>query len=367
MATIERPCYVTREEVMRAMDVKQAAYNRTQVDRNIVLGSESAEQLCRRKFYVEDTTRKFDWPNYQYAYPWRLWLDQHEIAVSPLTSLTSGGVTIASNQYFLRPINSGPPFTWIELDRSLNAAFGNGPTPQLEIVCTGTFGYWNRQYTATTLAADVTTTTATKITVAKGTGDDYGVGDLIFLDNERMLVQGASYIDTGVSPSSGGSSNAGDKVIGVPDGTKFFPGEIILWDSEWMLINDVVGNNLFVKRAFDGSVLAAHSGGTLFARRSLTVARGQLGTTAATHTSGANVNVMLIPGLVKEYSLAQALIGLTQEPAAYAGSVGQTGWSAAAGGRQQGQRAEPIPGPGIPDLQERCYLAFGRKVRSRAI
>ena len=67
-------------------------------------------------------------------------------------------------------------------------------------------------------------------------------------------------------------------------GSGFNVGEVILVDSERMLIVDIAGNYLTVKRAWDGSVLAIHStGADIYTLRLLTVTRGALGTTAGTH------------------------------------------------------------------------------------
>ena len=47
-----------------------------------------------------------------------------------------------------------------------------------------------------------------------------------------------------------------------------------------MLITDIAGNNLIVKRQKSGSTLAAHTGSTIYAPRQVTITRGDLGTTA---------------------------------------------------------------------------------------
>jgi hypothetical protein len=53
-----------------------------------------------------------------------------------------------------------------------------------------------------------------------------------------------------------------------------------------MLVVDRYTATVIVERQWSGSVLAAHSSGdTIYAYRTLTVQRGQLGTTAATHTT----------------------------------------------------------------------------------
>ncbi len=90
-----------------------------------------------------------------------------------------------------------------------------------------------------------------------------------------------------------------------------------------MLITDIAGNVLTVKRAWDGSVLATHVGATVYAPRLLTVVRGVLGTAAATHLNGAAVAVHAVPGLVRELAVAEALNLFLQESAGYARTVGE--------------------------------------------
>jgi hypothetical protein len=82
-----------------------------------------------------------------------------------------------------------------------------------------------------------------------------------------------------------------------------------------MLIDDIAGNTLIVKRGWDGTVLAAHTtGATIYAPRTLTVTRGALGTTAdiarpRRPSTGGNP-----PAPSKQLCVAEALTTLTAEP-----------------------------------------------------
>jgi hypothetical protein len=87
--------YCTREDVKSSLDSKESARNNGQVDRAIESASRAVEGLTHRRFYPETDTRYFDWPNAQYARPWRLWLDQHELV--SVATLSSGGTTIAAS------------------------------------------------------------------------------------------------------------------------------------------------------------------------------------------------------------------------------------------------------------------------------
>jgi hypothetical protein len=353
--------------VRRALDVKLASYANEQVDRAIMSAAETVEGLTQRRFYPEDATRKWDWPNFQFAYPWRLWLGQYELA-APATSIVSGTflpvpVVIPINAVIFHPVNEGPPFTRIELRRDLNNTFGGGQTPQLDIGITGTFGYWTKTRAAGTVAVNMLVGDS-NVTVSDGVS--VGVGDVLIAGTERMLVIDANFVDTTVAFSGLSSASASDNVVMVADGTKFTNGEVLLVDAEWMLILQIQGNTLIVKRAWDASILAAHSGGTIWARRSLSVLRGQLGTVAAAHNQGVALAVSEIPGLIRQLAIAEAEVWLTQEPGAYGGaSAPQKIVSVNRGGFAV---SEQIAGAGLLDLRQRVGESrFVRKVRKFAI
>jgi hypothetical protein len=361
MASIYRPCYCTREEVMRALDIRQAAYSRERIDRAVLSGAEAVDSLTQRKFFYETTTHSFDWPNYQYAYPWRIWLDNKEMAGTPSLFVTGSllpiPVVIPVGSYIMQPINSGPPWTYIELRRDTNSAFGYNETPQLDIAITGPFGYWQRVRPAGSLAATVSSTSATTVTVSDGVS--VGVGDTMNIDSERMIVTGSHYIDTTISFAGLSTAQANDNIVNVADGTQFAEDETIQVDSEWLLIQSIQGNNLIVKRGWDASVLSSHTGGTIWARRSLSVLRGALGSVAATHTSGAAISVDETPGLIRQLAIAEAVVWLSQEPGAYGG---------ASAPMQPSAQGEPAPGAGLPDLRNRVANShYSRKARTRVI
>ncbi|HEX4713775.1 MAG TPA: hypothetical protein VH164_02495, partial [Ktedonobacteraceae bacterium] len=147
---------------------------------------------------------------------------------------------------------------------------------------------------------------------------------------------------------------------------KFSPQEIILVDSEWMLVQSVIGNKLIVKRAYSGSVLSIHSISTdIYAKRQFTVTRGALGSTAAAHSQGVAMFIREIPDLVKELSVAEAVAVLVQTSSAFANDS-QKSWFGQSQ-RGQGSQKESWPGPGLPDLRERCAEAYARQVRTRVI
>lgn len=353
---VTRPTYVTREEVRAAPDVAWSARADLRIDRAIQDASQRVEGQLHRVFYCTQATRYYDWPNFQYAYPWEYWLDQWELADATVNVpvVTSGGVVIPASACNFEPVNSGPPFTSLQLRRDMPYSFGNGPTPQRDVAITGTYGYWTQTTPAGQLAGAVTDTTGTSITVTDSASA--GVGDNVLLGAERLLLTDKRMVTTGQTQLTGlATAKDNDVTLGVADGTQFSPYETLLLDSERLFVADIAGNSLTVKRAWDGTVLAAHTSATIYAPRQWTVTRGAQGSTAATHTNGAGINLAVVPSLVKDYALAEALVQLKNEPGAFASSQGS-------GPSKQGGI-----GGNLPDLRDQAYTAFGRKARQRAV
>ncbi|MBA4865914.1 hypothetical protein H1V43_32135 [Streptomyces sp. PSKA54] len=350
--------YATREDVMRALDSKLTARNSAQIDRALESASRDAEALCHRRFYPETATKYFDWPDSQSGTSWRLWLDDSELI--SVTTLTSGDTTISAADFFLEPNRSGPPYNRIEIDLDSSAAFGGGNTHQRDITVTGLFGYRNDETTAGTLAAAISSTTATTASVNGAAAAALGVGSVIRVDSERMLVTGRAMADTGQNlGGSGLTAQANSVTVAVTDGTAFAVDEVLLIDSERMLIVDIAGNNLTVIRAWDGSVLAAHAAGVdIYASRTLTVTRGALGTTAATHSNGATVQRWDPPGPVRDLVIAEVMNRITNEQAGYA-RTRRTGDSTS---HDQAKQARDLPA-----LREQVYASHGRKARLRGV
>lgn len=346
------PWYTTREVVKAATDVKNSARSDDQVDRCIESASRAVEGILHRKFYPWTGTRYFPWPNEQGAPSWELWLDEDEVIA--LTAVSSGGTTISSSDYFLEPVNAGPPYDRLELDLSSNAVFTTNGTRQRSIALTGRFGYWDNEDAAGALENAIASTSTTSIDVTNSAL--VGVGSILKCDDERMLVTGKSMLDSAQNISGNLTSAASDVLVGVSDGTKYFVGEVILVDAERMLIVDIAGNNLIVKRAWDGSVLAAHTlGADIFVPRTLTVTRGALGTTAATHGDATAITTHAIPGTVSELCVALALVNLGQRQAAYARVVGS------------GENEREASGRGLKQIRDDAIATYGRQLRHGAV
>jgi hypothetical protein len=349
-----QPWYATREEIKAELDVKETARANSRIDRALDDASRAVEALCHRAFYPTVATKSFDFPGSQYARPWRLWLDANELI--SVTSLSSGGVTIAASDYFLEPNQYGPPYNRIEIDLDSSAAFSSGDTHQRAIQITGLWGY-RLDETSVGATAEALDASETGIDVDAATSAAVGVGSLLRIDSERVIVTGRSQLDTGQTLGGTGLTAQNNSVtVTVQSGSAFAAGETILIDGERMRVDDVAGNTLVVTRAWDGSTIAAHSvGAVIYAPRTLTVERGALGTTAATHTSAAAIHRFEPPGPVRQFVIAEALNDLLQGRAGYARTAGS------------GEGEREVTGRGLKELRERVYASHGRKARMRGV
>lgn len=343
--------YCTQEDVESAMDTAVSARNTAQIRRAIEAGSRGADTLCHRRFWPQTATRYFDWPRPD-GETWRLWLDEHELV--SVTTLTAGGTTIAAADYFLEPANTGPPYTRIEIDRSSSAAFAAGNTPQRAIEIAGVFAGCPVDETAAGSLAEALDASETSVDVTDSA--TIGVGSLIRVGAERMTVTGKTMLDSGQNTGGALAASMADTTVAVATGSAYTAGETILVDAERMLIVDIAGNNLVVRRAWRGATLAAHNtNADVYAPRTLTVVRGAVGTTAAVHDTATAVFLFDPPPLVRDYSLALAVDQLLQETSGYARTVGA------------GDNEREASGRGLRGLRDQVYAAHGRKVRHRAV
>jgi len=349
------PWYATREEIKAELDVKETARSNARIDRALADATESVHGLLHRVFYPETDTRYFDWPNSQSGTSWRLWLDASEVV--SVSALVSGGVTIAASDYFLEPNVYGPPYNRIEIDLASSAAFGGGDTHQRDVGVTGVWAGCPLVESQTGTIVEALDASETGIDVDAATSAAVGVGSLLRIDSERVIVTGRQNLDTGQTLGGSGLTVQNSAVtVAVQSGGAFAAGETILVDSERMLVEDIAGNNLTVRRAWDGSTIATHSvGATIYAPRTLTVARGALGTTAATHLTAATVYRWDPPGPVRQLCVAEALVDLLQGRSGYARTAGS------------GENEREVTGRGLKELRERVYVSHGRKARMRSV
>lgn len=343
--------YSTVEDVSRALDIKYTARAVPDIRRALASATLSVESQLHRSFYPWTGTRYKDWPGGQHSRSWILRLDRDELA--SLTTLVAGGVTISSSDYLLEPANSGPPYTRIEIDLSSSAAFASDDTHQRAIVLTGVFaGAEVVEETAATLAEALD---ASETGVDVSDSSVVGVGDLIRVDSERMIVTAKSMLDTGQNCTALTAATNDQTITGITAGT-IAVGETILVDAERMLVQDIAGTTVTVQRAYDGTTLAAHTNGAdIYAPRTLTVTRGQLGTTAATHTTSTAVMRHVYPALVRELCTAEAVNTMEQRRSAYARTIGS------------GENVRETGGRGLRQIRDDAYTAHGRKARKRVV
>ncbi len=345
------PGYCTREDVKRALDVQETAADSAQIDRLIDAASRSIEGMLSRRLYPLQAVRTFDWPNEQMPRAWRLWLDYWELI--SVTSISNAGAPMAPADYLLRP-DWGPPFTLVEINLGGSAAFGGGGTYQRVVSIAGTFGYSDAAAPAGTLTSALADAIGTSAMVSDSSG--IGVGALVRVDAERLLVTEKAYVDSGVTVTADVASSNAANTLAASSGAACHVGESLLLDGETMLITKIAGNSLIVKRACDGSPLAGHANGThIYVPRQLTVVRGAAGSTAATHLNGASLTTWMPPGLVRQLAIAETVVALTAEATGYAEKVSGLG---AANAQKRAFTA-------LLDLRDRCRVSFGRQMRLR--
>lgn len=342
------PVYATRRRVQRALDIAATAREAWQIDDALQSASRSIDGQCHRVFYPWTGTRTYDWPNEQTAASWRLWLDDHELL--SVTSLSSGGAAITS--FLLRP-DWGPPFTYLELDRSTVGGFTTGPSPQRSISITGLWGYDLNEAAAGALVGGLSSS-ATSVAVSDASRT--GAGSLIRVGTERMVCTDAAMSTTGLTLVSGGTTASNADVVLTLSGPGIVTDEVLGIDGERMLAVDVVGSTVTVRRGWDGSVLATHSPvAPVNALRTLVVERGALGTTAASHNNADPVVRQVFPGPVVNYAVALALVDMGLE---------QRGMMTKA---TRGDQVQTRASVDIDALQDRVLTTYGRQNRIRAV
>lgn len=347
--TISRPVYANREMVKRALDIRDTAQANEQVDRLLESSAESIDGELHRVFFPRLQTLSWDWPDSQSPLPWRLWLDDKEVI--SVSELASNGIAISSTDYILYP-RDGPPFNRIELDLSRSSAFGGGSTHQGAISVAGLYGY---TFNTTAIGPLVAGINSSVTALAVSNGVMVGVGDLLTIDSEYLLVTERGWADSTQALQTPLTESAANTTVSVTTGSAFSIGESILLDAEQMLIVSVAGNNLIVKRAIEGSVLASHTSSVVYVSRSMTVSRASVGSSASSHSTSAAIRRWVPPPLLTQLNVAETLAAIQQERSAYARVVGSA------------ENAYEAKGIGLLDVRNRACTALGRKSRHRAV
>lgn len=346
-----RVAYCSAEDIRDALDLAPGSNAARRIARAVYSASTGIEGLLNRRFYPLTEVRYKDWPlNYQYAVPWRIWLDIDEVL--DVTRIITGQQELLPDvDFLLRPENDGPPYSHIEIKLSSGAMWATGAnTWQQAVAIHGTFGGCDATEPAGQLAGPVdATTTSVAVTdsAAVGTLDTIRVGsEWMTVTRKRMTATGGALA---------GDVTAHKNATLLPTtGGPWHEGETLLIDGERVRVTDVAGSSLVVERNVDGTTLAAHAdGAAVYALRHLTVVRGALGSTPAGHDDGAAVERLAPPELVRSLAIAETLMSGQLESMGYTSVKGDDGRAAAM--RE------------LNDLRDRAYTRYARQSRTRVV
>lgn len=348
--------YCTRRTVQNMSGFQATSIRRRQeIFREIQAASRRIEAQCHRYFYPNLTTEKFDWPGHQYETSWRIWLDERELAAVP-TQVLSAGVDITDSVLPRPP--EGPPYLALEINLATQAAFNSGQTYQDAIEITGSFGYTSTEVAAGSLSLDIG---STDLVVQCGDGALLDAGSTLRIDEERMLVTGTRFTATGATLSGDLAANNGAILVPVNDTSLVNYGETLLIDGERLWVSEIT-DQLICKRAEADSVLAAHSSGaSIFAERGLTVTRGALGTTAASHTADAPIYELDVPSAIQSWCKAEVVAAMLAERTGFAAGAS----SSMGGGGTSGNPAsyKSTIGAMLDQYRAVALNLYGRQLR----
>lgn len=353
--------YAFREQVMSSLEIRNMTRARKLIDAKLEAGARSIEGLTHRRFYPERKTVTFDWPNYQMADPWELQLENNDLI--SVNTLTVAGVVIPPTDFFLRRWDNidEPPYSMIQMNLASNSSFAGGVTFQRAINVNGIFGDKDTDTSVPSgsLGGGINSSVTTLIINPSGGNYPVGVGSIVLIGTERLVLTNRFMSDTAQNLQISMSADKSVKTVAVTDGTAFAIEETILIDAERMRIEDIAGNNLIVTRAVDSPTLASHtSPADIFALRTFTARRAALGTTAAAHSLNDPIyahQFEALSPLINELNIAETVVMLEQNASAYARVVGS------------GSTQREAVGKGLEDLRCQVYTEHGRKGRVRAI
>lgn len=342
--------YCTLEQIQETLDQADALRLNRRIADACRSASRDLEGVLHRRFYPQTGTRYLD---FRWAAGDTMWVNNADCEVITCASLVVDGTTLTEGVdfYLDLPGGNGPPYTAIRLYRDAATTWSSEPRGN---VFTGTVGGSAGTAPAGALAAAVSTSDGTTITVTNSSL--IGVGDLLLCDTERMTVSSKALTTTTATVTGAVAADEAVTTIPVSSGALVHAGEMILSGAERMYVEDVVGNNLIVKRAQNASVLETHANAdVVYAPRLLTVKRGAAGTTAAQHLTAATLVRNLPPALVSEAAAALAINFVEQGKAGYARTAGAGDHQRASGGT--GVAAA------VAAAVEAAYVGYGRKGR----
>lgn len=330
--------YATRRMVKDAAGLVGSIYDDI-IDSYLESASADIERDLKRRFIPEMVTKDYRWPRIRsWTYPQVLYLEDDDLLAVTLLEAKAQDASpmiIPATDYFLEPVNLGPPYSRIEIDLSSTSAFEAGDTPQRSLAVTGRWAASEQTRTAGAVrSAGGVNASVTSLLCSDSSLID--VGDTLLIGSEAMFVSGVNSAaeEHGDLLNGAITQDTAASTVTVDDGSRYQAGEVILVDSELMLIRSISANALTVMRAHDGSQIAAHADDTpVSVLRTLTVVRGVNGTTPATHALSDAISAYSPPGVITDLCKALALGHLKQ---------GQSGWTGHIAGNEGGVQVRMV-------------------------
>ena len=361
--------YISRERFKIAAGITGGQFN-DGVERVIEAASRDIERWTRRHFIPKTQTRLYRWPQRRPGLATVLWVDQDLLSVTTLQTKAqnSSPTTISSSDYFLEPYNPEPDgnsrYNRIEIDESSTASFESGDTPQRSISVAGSWG-WGNETKSSGAIDDSGGISSSDTTLVISDASKVDVGDTLLIDSEQIFVSDRSFAARGSILLDMGSDLAAVNntvTVTLDSSHGIVAGEVIRIGSEQMYVVSVSTNDLTVIRAWDGSVLAAHSNNAaIHVNRTLTIERGVNGTTAASHSDDASISKYTPDNDVARWCLAEALSTYHQENAGWARTTSGTGF--VTGGTYLDRELE---GSSMSQLRT-SMVAYYRKAREAVV
>jgi hypothetical protein len=339
--------YATRESVKRAIRLN-GNENDEAVDRLIEAASRDVDGMTHRWFIPKTQTMYFPWPgvNGTGNTLWLTNLDLISVTTLKTQAQNSSPTTVASSDYFLEPVNSGPPYQKIEIDISSTAAFESGDTSQRSISVAGSWGFSNDTVSVGTVASGLASDATETAFVCSNGSDSSGinVGDTLLIESEQLFITEKAAAALASILLNGALTASKSENLIVDGGTHGISvGEVIRVDSEEMFVRGSTSTTLTVERAYNGTTLAAHNNDTaVHIFRTLTATRGVNGTTGATHADDTAASAYRAPADIRQLTHALAIAGITQEAGAWGRSLGQGDAAVDMTGRDLGALAERV-------------------------
>lgn len=311
--------YCNRESVKAALFEMETARSNAQIDAAIEQGARDVEGLLGWEYIAPTLATVYrDYPSRTArAASWRIWLDQYPLLTVQQITTDNGATLLAPGTYYPEPANS-PPYRRIDINLGGAASWSSASTHQRAIAVQGIWGLSNTRRSVGTLAGTLGATESATASLTWTTAR-FGVGDVLFVDSEAMIIREKTMVDTGQNLAADLAADDAVVTVSVPDGTAYAVEEVLLIGSERLYIVDIAGNSLTVKRAWDGSQLAAHtSGADIYSLTGIELDRAQLGTTIAAHSSSAAVYRWVPEGDIDELNQGYAISTLLNKRSGYA-------------------------------------------------